>query len=65
MTVINREWRDKYDELTDEDRRVIDNAFGRLAAYMREEGFSVPGDDRTEDLIGAITKFYCESTPPQ
>ena len=61
FTQTEREWHQVYEELHPDNREVIDNAVGHTVALFRDAGYTAATDDTAEQLVAAVTKFFCES----
>lgn len=56
-----RAWHEKYQQLPNHDRRIIDNAMDAVMKTLRSGGFTPPGDDRAEALVARITQYALEA----
>ena len=58
---INADRRELYENMTEEERFAIDAAYSSLNAVLRKHGIKTKGDDRAENLVGAIARFVEDS----
>jgi len=57
---ITKDRRELYEDLGAGDRKAVDRAFDKLFASLREDGIETQGDDRAENLVGAIARYIEE-----
>lgn len=50
-----------YDQLTDDEREAVDEAYSELAEDLAECGAPIAGDDRAERVVDAIARGVIES----
>jgi len=61
---ISHDRRVTYENLTPLELKAVDYAADLVLAYLRENTSITPaGDDRAENLVGAIAKFVTECRP--
>jgi hypothetical protein len=57
----NKAYREIYEELSEEDREVIDKIYQVVFKHCKNNGIQIANDDRAEMFIGAITEYYMTS----
>lgn len=60
MTISN-DRREIYPNMTDAEVEAVDGAFDAAKEVIRRAGFRAMGDDRAENLVGAIARFLEDS----
>ncbi len=69
LTPSDRHWHRVYEALRPDLKEAMDAAYDAATsailttADLRHAGIMMPGDDRAEVLIGAFTRYLCESNP--
>jgi hypothetical protein len=58
---ITTDRRELYPALTTDERAAVDAAYDEVQHVLKEHGFRVIGDDRAENLVGAIARFLEDS----
>lgn len=58
---ISKDRSELYEDLGAGDRGAVDRAFNSLVASLVESGLNTAGDDRAENMIGAITRYVEDS----
>lgn len=58
---ISKDRRELYEDLGAGDRAAADRAFDVVIASLRESGVKTEGDDRAENLVGAIARYIEDS----
>ena len=65
MNATNIEyWHDRYEQLEQSDpdmHDAIDEAYGEVVRVVRENELKCAGDDRAEQLVAAIARYFVES----
>jgi hypothetical protein len=57
----NKEYREIYETLPEEDKNNIDGMFNAISKFSKLRGIKLANDDRAEMFIGAITEYYIAS----
>lgn len=57
---ISKDRRELYPALSGDDRKAVDAAFGAAFLSLQESGIRTQGDDRAENLVGAIARYIEE-----
>ncbi len=50
-----------YPDLSDEDTAAVDKVYDAVSATFHDLGIPVAGDDRAENLVGAIARYLVDS----
>ena len=58
---ISKDRRELYDSLPEETKDAVDGAFREARKALRAAGLKAAGDDRAENLVGAICRYVVES----
>ena len=53
--------RELYENLQDEDKIVIDEAFLAVRRIFGKAGYRIAGNDIAENLVGALTRYLKDS----
>jgi hypothetical protein len=61
MTKEATKWHGVYEEMTPAEQEVIDGAYSEVRRVLSWDGRCPANDDRAEELVAAITKYYKES----
>lgn len=49
-----------YDRLSSDERLAVDNAYGMMHDYFKEQGIATAGDDRAERVVEAMARYIEE-----
>ena len=58
---VSRDRRELYENMTEEERMAVDAAFEAADNALLLAGFDTAGDDRAENLVGAIARYVEDS----
>lgn len=58
---MTRDRRELYPTLPDNEVKAIDEAYSEAVHALKQFGINVAGDDRAENLVGAIARFVEDS----
>jgi hypothetical protein len=62
MTAEAKKWHQVYEDMTPYEQHIIDTAYTELRRIISNNSRCTPAnDDRAEELVAAITKYYKES----
>jgi hypothetical protein len=61
LTKEAQHWHGVYEGLTQYETRIVDSAYNQVRTTLRHDSnFTPANDDRAEELVAAITKYYRE-----
>lgn len=60
---MSKDRRELYTAMTQKEVRAVDAAFDAANEALKQHGFKVAGDDRAENLVGAIARYLRDSNP--
>jgi len=57
---VSKDRRELYEDLGAGDRAAVNRAFDKVIASLSEDDIETQGDDRAENLVGAIARYVEE-----
>ncbi len=58
---ISKDRSELYEDMGAGDRAAVDKAFDAVVASLVESGMTTKGDDRAENMVGAIARYVEDS----